>query len=418
MGLTMSQRKAVTKQLATRYQRARKGERGTMLTEFTTLTGYTRSYASYVLRNWGRKRILTLGGVRTIYVFGEARTRRAPHRERIYGKSIVKPLTQLWALSGGLCGKRLAVFIGTTLPVLERFEEIVVSADVREKLHRISPATIDRVLAPERKKFQLKGRSTTKPGSLLKHQVPIRTFSEWNEQAPGFVEIDLVAHDGGVPGADVIHTLDLTDVCTAWTETRALKTKARRWVLEALADIRGHLPFALKGIDSDNGGEFINTELVQYCAQEQLTFTRSRPYRKNDSCFVEQKNYSIVRKTVGYDRYDTDTEHTLLVKLYATLRLFTNFFQPVMKLKQKTRNGSKVTKLYDAPLTPYARVLAHPAVDKQNKTRLVRQYRTLNPAALRREIAHMQEKLYMVAQRKRNVLKNHRHQKTFNAIFS
>jgi hypothetical protein len=418
MGLSMSQRKAVTKQLATRYQHAHKGERGRMLNEFTSLTGYTRSYASFVLRNWGRKRILTLGGVRTIYVFGQERKRKPTRRVRTYDKAVVKPLTQLWALSGGLCGKRLAVFIRTTLPVLERFEELVLSAEVRDKLRRISPASIDRVLAPERKKFQLKGRSTTKPGSLLKHHIPIRTFSEWNEQTPGFVEIDLVAHDGGIPGADVIHTLDLTDVCTTWTETRALKTKARRWVLEALREIRAQLPFALKGIDSDNGGEFINTELVQYCDEERLSFTRSRPYRKNDSCFVEQKNYSIVRKTVGYDRYDTNAEHAVLVKLYAVLRLFTNFFQPVMKLKQKTREGSKVRKLYDTPQTPYARVLAHPAVDQRAKSHLQHHYRQLNPAALRREIAHLQEKLCMFTQRKRTMLHNQHRQKRFSAIFT
>lgn len=391
--LTMSERRAVTRQMAPRYQAARKKQRGQLLEQFVRLTRYSRSYAAFVLRNWGRKRVLTFRGIRTIYVLGEHRKRRVARRPRHYNKRLLPHLTKFWMLSGGLCGKRLVPFIRTTLPVLERFEELCLDTTTRQMLFTISPATADRMLAPVRKRSAIKGRSTTKPGTLLKHQIPIRTFSEWNEQAPGFVEIDLVAHDGGLPGSDVIHTLDLTDVYTGWTETRALKTKAQRWVLEALADITQHLPFPIWGIDSDNGGEFINAELLRYCLERKITFTRSRPYRKNDSCFVEQKNYSIVRKTVGYARYDNDAHLHLLVMLYRALRLFTNFFQPVMKLKTKTRNGSKVTKTYDYPETPYARLLRSPQVPRQDKRKLQRLYRTLNPAALKRTIIHLQEQL-------------------------
>lgn len=417
MGLTMHQRKAVTQQLAPRYQRARKKDRSRTLEEFTALTGYNRSYAAFVLRNWGRKRILTLNGVRTIYVFGPQRKRKPTKRPRIYDHRILVPLKFLWALSGGLCGKRLAIFVQTTLPLLERFEELVVDPDTRGKLLSISPATIDRLLAPVRKTLRLKGRSTTKPGTLLKHHIPIRTFAEWNEQTPGFVEIDLVAHDGGIPASDVIHILDLTDVATAWTETRALKTKAQRWVLQALADITEQLPFPIKGIDSDNGGEFINAELFRYCEHHRITFTRSRPYRKNDSCFVEQKNYSVVRQAVGYWRYDCDEELHLLEQLYSVLRLFTNFFQPVMKLQQKTRHGSTVKKTYDRPTTPFHRVLAHPDIPKDTKRRLSNQYAQLNPAALRRQISQLQEKLATLAQRKLNNISKKR-QPHFNKIFS
>ena len=242
----MNERKAVTRQVAPRYQRARKKQRQAILDEFTTLTGYNRSYAAFLLRNWGRKRVMTIGGVRTIYVLGQhpGRRKRTPptHRKRIYDAHLLLPsLKFFWALSGGLCGKRLAPFIRSTLPVLERYEELIVTAELKQKLLFISPSTIDRLLAPERNKLHLKGRSTTKPGTLLKHQIPIRTFSEWDERKPGFVEIDLVAHDGGIPDSDVIHTLDLTDVATGWTETRALKTKAQRWVQKGA---QTHHPFS------------------------------------------------------------------------------------------------------------------------------------------------------------------------------
>jgi len=400
MRLTMHQRKAVTQQLASRYRHARKKDQGRILDEFTVLTGYCRPYAAWVLRNCGRKRTLTIKGVRSVYVIGHLTNRKETPRPRIYDRRVLVPLTLLWKLSGGLCGKRLAPFIRTCVPILERFEEISLDAETRGKLLAISPATIDRMLAVERKKSQLKGRATTKPGTLLKHQIPIRTFADWNERIPGFVEIDLVAHDGGFPGSDVIHTLDLTDVSSGWTETRALRTKAQRWVLEALHDIIHIIPFPLKGIDSDNGGEFINTELVRFCQKHSLSFTRSRPYRKNDNCFVEQKNYSIVRSAVGYYRYDSEQELELLTTLYSSLRLFTNFFQPVMKLQHKTRSASKVKKTYDAPQTPYVRLLFHSAVSPEAKARLQRIYRTLNPAHLRRTIALLQEKLVILAQTK------------------
>jgi hypothetical protein len=396
----MHQRKAVTQRVASRYQHACKKDQGRILDEFTSLTGYCRPYAAWVLRNCGRKRILTLNGVRSVYVIGQITKRGKTPRPCIYDRRVLAPLVWLWKLSGGLCGKRLAPFIRMCLPILERFEELTVDAETRSKLLEISPATIDRLLAVERKKSRLKGRTTTKPGTLLKHQIPVRTFAEWNEQTPGFVEIDLVAHDGGFPGSDVIHTLDLTDVCTGWTETRALRTKAQRWVLEALHDIVRVLPFPLKGIDSDNGSEFINAELFRFCSQRHITFTRSRPYRKNDNCFVEQKNYSIVRSAVGYYRYDSEDELNILSTLYASLRLFTNFFQPVMKLQRKTRSGSKVKKTYDAPLTPYQRLLLHPDVSAEDKVHMQRLYLTLNPAALRRSLASLQEKLDTLAQSK------------------
>jgi hypothetical protein len=257
------------------------------------------------------------------------------------------------------------------------------------------------VLAKERKRHQIKGRANTKPGTLLKHQIPIRTFSEWNEKRPGFVEIDLVGHDGGDGHGDFVQTLDVTDVCTTWTETEAVRNKAQQWVFDALMDIRQRMPFPLLGIDSDSGGEFINNHLFRYCKQEKITFTRSRSYRKNDSCFVEQKNYSIVRRAVGYLRYDTEKELRTLHELYRFLRLYTNFFQPTMKLIEKTRIGSRVTKKYDTPLTPYRRVLACPDVTAQDKQKLKVQYAKLNPAHLKREIKKLQQRLLDIKKSKK-----------------
>lgn len=420
MRLTMAERRSVTTVVAKRYQGASKKIRGQILDEFVKLTGYRRSYAAFVLRNWKRRRVLTFDGHRTVYVFGPRprSLRRRPTRPATYTTPVVRALKQLWGLSGGLCGKRLVPFIRQVLPVLERYEEIVVEADTRRKLRSISPATVDRLLAPERKRYQIKGRATTRPGTLLKHHVPIRTFADWNDAEPGFLEIDLVAHDGGVPAPEVIHSLNLTDIASGWTETRALKTKARRWVLEALQEVSTGLPFTIKGVDSDNGGEFINEELVTYCRQAHITFTRSRPWRKNDSCFVEQKNYSIVRKAVGYARYDTEQELLLLGQLYRALGLFTNFFVPVMKLKTKIRTGATVSKTYDTPKTPLQRVLEHSGTTTKTRLRLLRLKRTLNPAQLRRTISDAQAGLETLARTKPKPKPSMRHYRKLESLLT
>ena len=420
MKFSMSERRGIITVVAKRYQKARKKLRSHILHEFVELTGYRRSYAAFVLRNWKRRRVLTIGGLRTVYVFGpRPRTRRnVPKRPPTYGPPVVRALKRLWAISGGLCGKRLAPSIKLLLVALERFEEIALDADTRQKLLRISPATIDRLLAPERRKTQIRARTRTKPGSLLKHHVPIRTFAQWDEKIPGFVEIDLVAHDGGIPGAEVIHSLNLTDVATGWTETRALRTKAQRWDLEALAEITTTLPFPLHGIDCDNGAEFINTELFGYCKTHQITFTRSRPYHKNDSCYVEQKNYSIVRTAVGYARYDTEAELLLLRPLYQALGPLTNFFVPVMKLQSKTRNGSKVSKTYDMPQTPVQRVLAHPETEPRTAARVKRLHRTLNPAMLRRTITQIQQELERIASNKPKPRPSYRYRKQLESLLT
>jgi len=251
----------------------------------------------------------------------------------------------------------------------------------------------NRLLAPTRKRYRIKGRSTTRPGTLLKKSIPIRTFTDWDEAKPGFFEVDLVSHDGGAVRGDFIQSLNFTDISTGWDEMIAVKNKAQRWVFSGIETIKERLPFSILGIDSDNGAEFINDHLLRYCEKEQITFTRSRPYRKNDSCFVEQKNYSVIRRAVGYARYDTDKELNILNELYNYLRLYVNFFQPVRKLIKKERIGSKVIKKYDEAKTPYRRVLASPDIEDEIKMKLRKEYDMLNPAELKRKITKLQNKL-------------------------
>ena len=398
MGLTVKERYAIIRELAPRYQREGKRERSRILDEFVRLTGLVRCYASHVLKHYGCRKSVVVNGRRIVVVVGQASRghRKRPH---CYDHTVLEVLKRLWAISNGLCGKRLAVFIRQTLPILERWGELSVDQTVRTKLLRISPATIDRLLIATKAKTRLKGRSGTKPGTLLKHHIPIRTFADWNESLPGFVEIDLVAHDGGIAYGDYAQTLDLTDIATTWTETRVVKNKAQCYVFRALEDVRCTLPFPLLGIDSDNGGEFINNQLWRYCEQEHISFTRSRPYRKNDNCFVEQKNYSVVRTTVGYYRYDQAEQLQLLSQIYQLLRLYTNFFQPSMKLREKIRIGSKVTRHYDVPMTPYQRVIDHPAITCDTKRNLSALYQTLNPAHLMRSMAELQHQLFQSALR-------------------
>lgn len=398
MRLTVKEKQKATRITAARYQKASKKKKGAILDEFIELTGYDRCYASYLLKNHGRKVQIN----NKVIVIGDIRKRHKRQKQRTYGEDVLKALKQIWVIMDCICGKRLQPLLKELLAVLQQHKEIRVTREIKKKLLRISAATIDRILKPERKKYQLKGRSLTKPGTLLKHQIPIRTFSEWNEQSPGFVEIDLVGHEGGNPRGDFMQTLNVTDVCTGWTEMQAVKNKAQIWVFEALKDIRERLPFNLLGIDSDNGGEFINEHLLRFCRDEKITFTRARSCRKNDNCFVEQKNYTIVRRHVGYARYDTEAEQKLLNELYRHLRLYVNFFQPVMKLMLKTRIGSRVKKKYDKPQTPYQRVLASSLIPENQKDTLRQQYAQLNPAELRRKIASFQNKLFKFTESKKH----------------
>lgn len=397
----MKERKAVSREVAKRYQKSRKKVKSKILDEFVQLTGYTRCYARYILRNWGRKIVLRAKTGGRIILAGDRRIKSKRQKERTYNQKVLTALKTIWYICDCICGKRLAPYLENIIPVLEKHNEIVLDYETREKLLQISASSIDRILAGERKKLQIKGRSGTKPGTLLKSQIPIRTFSDWDEKRPGFEEIDLVGHDGGNVRGDYAQTLDATDVCTGWTETQAIRNKAQVWTVEALKEIRERTPFEILGIDSDNGSEFINSHLMKFCEENKITFTRSRAYRKNDSCFVEQKNYSVVRRAVGYARYDTEEELKVLNELYGYLRLYTNFFQPVMKLAKKERIGSKVKKKYDTAKTPFQRLLQSSFVSLDVKEKLNKEYEKLNPAELKRNVTKLQNKLMKLGRKKK-----------------
>lgn len=386
----MKTKVTITKEVSRRYARASKKEKGRMLDEFCALTGYNRKYAGRVLARAASQK-------KTRPPPGRPKPYRGQGRKPVYTLEVRKSLVKVWAILDCPCGKRLTAAMGDTLKALEKHKEIDLGDGVRSRLLAMSASTADRLLASERKKLELKSRSRTRPGSLLKHKIPVRTFADWNDSRVGFMEIDLVGHDGGNTSGDYCQSLDATDVASGWNEQRAIKNKAQKWTFAALEEIGERLPFPLVGIDSDNGSEFINFHLIEYCEAEKITFTRGRPYRKNDGCYVEQKNYTSVRRNVGYMRYDTDAELGLLNELYDVLRLYGNFFLPQAKLIEKVRVGSRVTKRYDEPKTPYRRLLASPDVDEAVKRKLKRQYAKLNPAELKREILKLQDRLYKTA---------------------
>jgi len=393
--LNMRHKKEITAEVQARYKKAKKKQKKIILDEFVALTGYNRNYASRVLRLYYGKQIGSIGsGKRKIrYVIGKDK-RKKRDRKRFYGDDVTNILKKIWAILDMPCGKRLAPFLPEIILKLEAFGEIEMKSDTKQKLLSISASTIDRLLKPIKEKLRIgKGRSFTKPGTLFKHQIPIKTFSEWDDSAPGYLEADLVGHDGGNMQGEFCFSINFVDVATCWDEPVAIKNKAQKWVTDATDTARGRLPFEMLGIDSDNGSEFINNHFFKYCKDHKITFTRSRPYKKNDSCYVEQKNYCVVRRAVGYLRYDTDEELLTLNDLYGCLRLYINFFIPVRKCLSKTRTGSKIKKNYDEAKTPYRRVLECGIIDDKIKAKLRKQYDGLNPAELKRKITSLQDKL-------------------------
>ena len=365
-----------------RYLKATKIEKQKMLDEFTAATGYHRKHAIRVLKNQSQVQ--------------NHLNRKTKTYKTLYRGEVVQVLEQIWEIYEHICSKRLQPFLPEAIKVLERCKEIEFSNDTKELLLKISSASIDRCLRPVRIKTP-HGLNTTKPGSLLKNLIPVRTFTEWDAEQPGFMEIDLVAHCGNTTEGQYLNTLTCTDISTGWTDVTALPRRSKEAVSQAIHRMRQRLPFPLLGIDSDNGSEFINDLLYGYCLDEKITFTRSRPYKKNDQAHVEQKNWSVVRHTVGYDRWETDQEFAILESIYADLRLYINFFQPSFKLIAKERIGNKTIKRYDTAKTPYQRVLERKDISLESKARLMNLYVQLNPAELRRSIDLKTAKLWRIS---------------------
>jgi len=308
-------------------------------------------------------------------------------------------LIKIWEYYSCICGERLQPFIAEGMEVLERCGYIDEPKSVKREVLKMSTATVKRRIAGHQKRFgKKKGLSATKPGSLLKKNIPIKT-NQWNEKMAGYTEIDLVAHCGESLRGDFIHTLQFVDIKTTWTERRAVMGKGQTGVFKAIKIIRTKLPFILRGLDSDNGSEFINHQLLKYCEKEGISFTRSRPYMKKDNAHIEQKNWPMVRKILGYDRFDTQYQLDLINDLYDNeLRLCLNFFQPTMKLKEKVRVGSKYKRKYDTPRTPYRRVLECDEVPEEKKEELRKIYAKLDPVKLKRDIDRKVMRIIKAAQ--------------------
>ena len=379
--MSIHSKREVLERVVPRYWAVRGVEKRRILDEFVAITGYHRKYAIHVLRHPPEPR---------------KGHRRA--RKRIYGQPVQAALVRLWRIANCICGKRLVPYLPELIAALERHHELQLDAQVKSLLSCISAATVDRLLHAERQQQRRRvGLGTTKPGSLLKKGIPIRIYTDWDDERPGFLEVDLVAHCGTTTQGQYLYSLVLTDISTGWTECVALLNRGQRQVCAAIAAVRQDLPFPLLGIDSDNGSEFINDMLLRYCHQEHITFTRSREYKKNDQAHVEQKNWCVVRQIVGYDRYEGEHAAASLAALYRTLRSYINFCQPQLKLVAKQRISSKVKKQYDTATTPYQRVQAALTIDSNHKARLAAQYPSINPAALLRTIESLQNQLWSAA---------------------
>ena len=364
-----------------RYQTAGRKSKKVILNEFCTNTGYNRKYA-----------IRLLNGPRP-------EKRRRPPRQRgvSYDQETLAVLTAVWEAAGYPWSVRLKALLPSWMPwIRKRFR---LRREVEKQLLKISARQIDRRLkaAKTQKRRRIYGR--TKPGYLLKHHIPVKT-DRWDVQSPGFTEVDLVSHSGNSASGEFAHTLNVTDIHTTWTESRAVLGRGEGAVQRALSEIAGVLPFRLLGVDSDNGSEFINWHLKRWCEQKDIQLTRGRPYKKDDNAHIEQKNWTHVRKLLGWERYDTHEAVEAINDLYHELRLWLNLFLPSVKLLKKVRVGSKVRRVYDGPRTPFERVRACGQADREHVARLEDLRKRLDPFQLARTIERKLEGIYRLANRR------------------
>ena len=369
-------------QMRDRYVRAGRAEKSRWLTEAVSVTGYHRKA---VIRWWGRP---------------DGRRARGPRPGRPvrYGPTLVRALVAVWHAAGYPWSVRLKALLPQWLSWARR--RLALSAATETGLRAISARQIDRLLAPHKHQIRRRQYGRTKPGTLLKHHIPIKT-DHWAVIEPGFTEIDLVAHSGDRADGEFLYTLDLTDIQTTWVERGAVMGKSQVRVQEALEALRHGLPFALRGIDSDNGSEFINAHLQGYCRTQRIQFTRGRPYKKNDNAHIEQKNWTHVRKLMGYVRYDSAAALAAMNAVYADLRLFQNLFLPSVKLQRKVRVGARLRRRYDAPHMPLDRVRMCPEADAAKVAALVRLRDRLDPFVLAARIDRQLAQLYALANHRR-----------------
>src|SRR6266702_7152012 len=377
--ISMGARREVVSAVAERYRSAKREEKGRILDALCATTGWHRKHAVRALRQHE--------------TVGPDGVEAPQERRRRYGATIKDALTALWEASDRVCGKRLKVMIPTLLPALEQHGRLQLGLTDRDSVLTISAATIDRLLVDV--KITASGGRRRRAGfySAIRREVPIRTFNDWNSPPPGFCEVDMVAHGGTSVAGSFIQTLTMVDVATGWTECLPLVRRDGNLVVEAIKRAQNLFPWLLRGVDFDNDSAFMNDVVVPWCREQKLEVTRSRAYKKNDQAFVEQKNGAVVRRLMGYGRFDGLETACVMGRLYAAARLYVNFFQPSFKLKEKRREGAKVIKRYHNPSTPYERALTHPMVPEAVKKRLRELYRTLDPVALLAEMRAAQTEL-------------------------
>lgn len=362
-----------------RYRQATRTEKTVMLEEFCKVCGYNRKYAIWLL-----SRPLSHGTAR----------RAVSRRSVTYSKASITVLAKVWGASGYLCSQRLKAALPQWLPWVNK--HFGISKELEKELLGISARQMDRRLFPHKRAAKRRLYGTTRPGSLLKHMIPIKT-EHWDVTLPGYLEIDLVSHSGASAAGEFLYTLDCVDIATGWVERQAVMGKGQHGIVEALRQIEQRLPFRLRGIDSDNGSEFINAHLFNFCQQrpkdQSVQFTRSRPYKKDDNAHVEQKNWTHVRKLLGWERYDTAEALQRINSLYEQLRIFQNLFQPSMKLSRKIRKGSRVMRRYDQPATPLQRALQSPEQTPQIQA-LKSMAKNTDPFELSRQVDQQLDCLY------------------------
>lgn len=360
-----------------RYPAANRAKRSQLVNEVVANTGYHRKAVIRLLRRPERQT-----------------TKRRKGRPVRYGPRVVGALRVIWQAAGYPWSARLRALLPMWVPWARR--RLSLSAETEARLRTMSPRQMDRVLRADKAQLRKRLYGRTKPGTLLKHHIPLRT-DRWDVTEPGWSEIDLVSHSGDCAEGEFAYTLDLTDIDSAWVESQALLGKSQVRVQAALASIQGDLPFRLLGIDSDNGSEFINAHLLRYCRAEQIQFTRGRPYKKDDNAHIEQKNWTHVRKILGYVRYDTPEAVAAINDVYADLRLLQNLFLPCVKLITKTRVGARVRRVYDTPQAPLDRLVVRGKGDASKVAALCRQRATLDPFALAARIEHKLDRIYQLA---------------------
>ena len=376
----------VVEALAERYSAARRSEKSRILNEFVAVTGYHRKHAVRLLSSRSSS-----GGQSQVIPQQQGR--------RLYGEAVRGMLVVAWEAADRICGKRLRAALPFLIDAMERHGHVCLDRDAREQLLRMSAATIDRLLGSLRDEAGAASRRRRAAGTIVGRRIAIKTFADWKDAVPGHFEADFVAHCGGAMSGRFIHTLVLTDVATGWTDFVPLIAREQSLVVQALKILAIKVPMGLKGLDTDNDSAFINDTVFSYCETNSITFTRSRAYRKNDQAWVEQKNGAIVRRLVGYGRFEGVEQAHILARLYQSARAHVNFFQPSFKLKEKVRIGAKVRKTYFRPETPCDRVLSNPLVSEDVKLRLVEQRSHLDPVALLKSIREAQAELALIGER-------------------